>query len=61
LIEPNANSLRDALSLLCDNQQLRDRLSKRARDVADAFTIRAWQAKWRQVLNEEFLLENYPN
>jgi GT2 family glycosyltransferase/glycosyltransferase involved in cell wall biosynthesis len=61
LIEPNANSLRDALSLLCDNQQLRDRLSKRARDVADAFTIKAWQAKWRQVLNEEFLLENYPN
>lgn len=61
LIEPNATSLRDALSLLCDNQQLRDRLSKRAREVASAFTINAWQVKWRQVLNEEFLRENYPN
>lgn len=54
LVEPSVPALRDALSLLCDNPELRNRLGKNAREVASAFTLNSWQDRWRKVLREEF-------
>jgi GT2 family glycosyltransferase/glycosyltransferase involved in cell wall biosynthesis len=61
LMEPSVPRLREALSLLCDNPELRNQLGKNARDVASAFSLKSWQDRWRKVLREEFFLEDYPN
>ncbi|MFC1922219.1 glycosyltransferase [Chloroflexota bacterium] len=55
LIEPSAGALREALTLLCDNLDLRNQLGIRAREVAGAFNIEAWQSKWRKIFTEVFL------
>jgi len=61
LMEPSVPGLREALSLLCDNPELRNQLGKNARNVASAFTLKSWQDRWRKVLRKEFFLEDYPN
>jgi glycosyltransferase involved in cell wall biosynthesis len=55
LIEPTEHALRDALSILCDNPEMRHRLGARAREVACTFNIQTWQKKWQEILIEEFL------
>ncbi len=55
LIEPSASALRDALTILCQNPDLRNQLGKRALEVAGTFNIEAWQSKWRKILTEVFL------
>jgi glycosyltransferase involved in cell wall biosynthesis len=55
LIEPSASALREALSTLCENPDMRRQLGRRAHQVAGAFNIEAWQSKWRKILTEVFL------
>jgi glycosyltransferase involved in cell wall biosynthesis len=52
LVEPNAASLRRALSLLCGNAGLRHRLQTNGRAVAEAFDIKRWRDEWRTLLAE---------
>ena len=55
LIEPSAGALREALTLLCDNPDMRHQFGKRALEVAGAFNIEVWQSKWGKILTEVFL------
>lgn len=50
LIEPNLDSLRDALHLLLRDPSLRVSLAKRGMEVAKSFDIEHWRAQWKKVL-----------
>lgn len=49
LIEPTEDSLRQALSLLMENPDLRRNFSKRGMEVANSFNIENWRLQWEKV------------
>ncbi len=52
LIEPRIADLRDAITRLLEDEELRRRLGRRGRKVAQAFSITIWQERWKRVLAE---------
>lgn len=50
LIEPNVDSLRDALRRLIDEPGLRSRLALQGIEVAKTFDIEKWRSRWKKVL-----------
>jgi glycosyltransferase involved in cell wall biosynthesis len=52
LIEPTSEALKEALVTLIENADLRHRLGRNGREVAEAFTIERWAEKWRSVLTK---------
>jgi glycosyltransferase involved in cell wall biosynthesis len=50
LVEPNPLAFKDALLRLVQNEQLRLDLGRRAAEVARAFSLEQWQAKWLDLL-----------
>lgn len=50
LIEPNVDSLRDALRRLIDEPDLRSRLAIQGIEVAKTFDIEKWRSRWKKVL-----------
>jgi glycosyltransferase involved in cell wall biosynthesis len=52
LVEPNAESLRNALARLLENPDLRLKLAQRGVDVAKTFDIETWRLRWQMVLQK---------
>lgn len=52
LINPNINSLRQALILLIENQNLRTVLGANAYDMSKVFSKKKWSDSWISVLNK---------
>jgi glycosyltransferase involved in cell wall biosynthesis len=50
LIEPSAAALADALKMLIEDQELRQKYSRRGREVSLSFSIETWRAQWRDLL-----------
>jgi len=55
LIEPTVSGLREALNLLCQNENLRDLMGNRAKEVAKSFSLNQWQIKWTKLLKQHQL------
>jgi glycosyltransferase involved in cell wall biosynthesis len=52
LIEPNLESLRDALLRLIEQPQLRIKLAKQGVEVAKTFDIEIWRSRWQIILKK---------
>jgi len=52
LVEPKASSLRRALTLVCEDAELRQRLKTNSRAVAETFNIQRWRDEWQRLLTE---------
>lgn len=50
LVEPDAVSLQRALSLLCEDEHLRQQIQMNGRAVAEVFSIQRWRSEWRRQL-----------
>lgn len=50
MVEPQASAIKQALSLLLRDAELRQRLAQRGREVAATFNIERWRQQWKQVL-----------
>ncbi len=55
LIDPVTSALREALSILIDDPEMRQELGQRARETAYTFDINIWQSRWKKILNEMML------
>lgn len=54
LIEPTARALLDATVRLVRDPDLRRRLGRHAREVAETFGLDRWRAKWSRIIEETF-------
>lgn len=59
LIEPNVNSLREALHTLLRDPELRQRIAKNGVEVARSFDIQNWRSRWKRIL-KMYLAERAP-
>jgi len=49
LIEPDVDSLREALELLINNEELRNKIAENGYKTASAFNIKTWGLRWRNL------------
>ena len=52
LIEPNVNALKQALTVLCEDPELRTLFMQRGREVAENFDLSSWKGKWQKVIKQ---------
>ncbi len=48
LIQPNSDSLRNAIEYLIEHKDIRDEMGKNGRRVAETFGIEHWRERWRK-------------
>ena len=61
LIEPTAAALDAALTRLILDPELRARLGRNAREVAETFTLDRWRRQWAGLLESRLLTTDVPN
>ncbi len=55
LIEPSVSALQEALIVLCEDPDLRNRFKNRGREIAENFNLDVWKARWYKLINEVLL------